>query len=432
MKFSQSDYELNTGDSVTLSMEILYEGEDKTVIEGEEIGKLGLTYSYSKSGVAEVTSEGVLNAMAAGTTTVTAKSGNGNADDFTVTVSDTSTTPEETGLEVLSSPLSASMIYSKNACLKNNSVMQSFDIDSNGSIFYDQVAGNYAFKYNIVHGRRSVSEKNSYMEVLYFGHGTNMAVEKVGSDNYIWMGCYGSLQETDLSYRNPQTVARFKYESGKTLMPEDCADQFYIPGKHNCYPALDVDNDILCISYSSNTFALYSLKDAEALPVTEVTLSKRRTYGGTYGDSNPEVTENTTALVHNLSALTPLHVIKLNVNPSSPDDLGYYDNQGFDVYDGLLFYFEGESNGGDTSESSNAYVTVFDYDGNIVYPRTRVAFLDDLTALGNYGLTTIGSLEGEGIKIHDGYLYLGFAARNSYSSSDERMNQIIRYPFREK
>lgn len=74
-------------------------------------------------------------------------------------------------------------------------------------------------------------------------------------------------------------------------------------------------------------------------------------------------------------------------------------------------------------------MTVLDFNGNIVLPRTRVALTDNLRDLQSNSITQIGCVEAEGIKYHDGKLYLGFAARNSDSSSDSRYNDIFVFNF---
>ena len=67
--------------------------------------------------------------------------------------------------------------------------------------------------------------------------------------------------------------------------------------------------------------------------------------------------------------------------------------------------------------ASRAYVTTFDYSGDIVVPRTEVSAIADRAALNSFGLTTTGYAEGESLKVKAGKLYLGVACRNDASST---------------
>ena len=71
-----------------------------------------------------------------------------------------------------------------------------------------------------------------------------------------------------------------------------------------------------------------------------------------------------------------------------------------------------------------AYVTVFNYSGKIVVPRTEVAAVADKAGLAAAGLTTTGYAEGESLKVRGGKLYLGVACRDG-SSSNRRANILV-------
>ena len=107
----------------------------------------------------------------------------------------------------------------------------------------------------------------------------------------------------------------------------------------------------------------------------------------------------------------------------------YYDWQGYDVYKDKLYYMEGQSNYNlvgsfFTDDTSFAYLTVFDFNGNIVEERTEVKIISDRSALATYGITQLGAMESEGVKVHKGKLYLGFTGRG-YSQSDTKHYQHI-------
>ena len=76
------------------------------------------------------------------------------------------------------------------------------------------------------------------------------------------------------------------------------------------------------------------------------------------------------------------------------------------------------------SFESKAYVTVFNYSGKIVVPRTEVAAVADKAGLAAAGLTTTGYAEGESLKVRDGKLYLGVACRDG-SSGNRRANILV-------
>ena len=73
---------------------------------------------------------------------------------------------------------------------------------------------------------------------------------------------------------------------------------------------------------------------------------------------------------------------------------------------------------------SKAYVTVFNYNGRIVVPRTEVAAISDVNGLASEGFTQTGYAEGECIKVKEGKLYLGMACRDG-SSSNRYANILV-------
>ena len=73
---------------------------------------------------------------------------------------------------------------------------------------------------------------------------------------------------------------------------------------------------------------------------------------------------------------------------------------------------------------ASAYVTVFNYNGRIVVPRTEVAAIADVNGLASEGFTQTGYAEGECIKVKEGKLYLGMACRDG-SSSNRYANILV-------
>ena len=267
------------------------------------------------------------------------------------------------------------------------------------------------------------------MTLTYFGHGTNMAVEEEGDDRWIWAGSYGSKESGSDGYSFSQTIARVKFVPGTDCKPEQCTEHYFLPGVRHIHPALDPANDVLGVTYSgggTRHFAFYRLSDAKALAPTTEQLEQRTWGGGATDPNKTPVTESPAVQVRNLGRLTRLGGFSLTEG-SNPDQIGKYAFQGFDVKNGRVFYYEGENNLGNTFLPSNAYLTVFDFQGGIRCARTRVGLLDDRKALQSNSISQVGSLEAEGVKWHDGKLYLGFTARNANTSGDDRLQTIFRY-----
>ena len=107
----------------------------------------------------------------------------------------------------------------------------------------------------------------------------------------------------------------------------------------------------------------------------------------------------------------------------------YYDWQGYDVHKNRLYYTEGQSNynlfGSFYSGSSFAYVTVFDFEGNIVEERTQVAVVLDKDKLTQIGVSVFGTFEAEGIKVCKDKLYLGYTARGITADNTKHYQNIF-------
>lgn len=258
------------------------------------------------------------------------------------------------------------------------------------------------------------------MTLRWFGHGTNMAVEEQGADRYIWINSNGNKLD-DNSYSQSQTVSRIKYEAGKTL-DKYSGETFYLPGKRNVHPAIDAASDLLAITASTTgvrDFYVYKLSEALALPVSDVSLTL--TWGGE--DGTQKTTETRVVQVRKLDQLTPVGQFSVSTGKTAAD-LGYYDFQGFDCTNGIIYFYEGTGNSNDGKTASVAYVTLLDLKGAQVYPRTKVGAIADMQALTTAGITSTGYMEAEGIKMKNGSLWLGFASK---STDDIRRANIFRY-----
>lgn len=337
------------------------------------------------------------------------------------------TTPEQPtevyDFSVVQSPLDASMILTKGYLLRYYSVMQSFALNRDGTLYGVQV-GTSTNKYllNVTHRGINTESGRAYMQLPFAGHGGNMCVERDGTKDYIWIGSYGTWNGT--KYTNSQTVARIPFNPGGKLIPQECSEQYYLPGFRNVSPAIDFDADLLLLWGLSNAesetgyFKLFKLSEAKALPVTQLKLDRAITYGG-QGSGYPEVTETPVINARNLSALNPVASIRLKGGT-----LGNGSHQGFEIHGDRILHMTGTGNDSAPGSPSTAALTVLDLQGNILghYPIGAISSLADLNS---YGITDTGFMEAEGVKIYDDVLYLGFATK--HSADDKRMVTIFKY-----
>lgn len=414
---------LAQGSKATLTVSaVRYEDGTTGTIDADDV-----SWESEDTDIASVDAKGEVTGIAAGETRITAR-----VEEITASVPVIVKAGESTtGLDA---PFTASNIYSMGQYLTSNTVIQGFDITKDGTIYYMQIAGNYAHRLSVIKAQPNPTGfENVYGDVMsldYFGHGTNYAIEEADDGLYIWAGCYAS-KNTSGQYWNSQTIARVKFEAGKRVTPAECTTQFYMGPFKELHPAIDVENDVLAINYPTShpteprRFRMYRLSEAMALPLSTVTLQSL-TYGGGAAD-DPQVTETPKIYARDLRKLTPLSEFGIP-NQSlaeTPDDVSYYAWQGFEVNDGLIYYFEGEGKSDGTP--SAAYVTIYDFAGNIVERRTPVTAASDLDALANLGITASGYMEAEGIKVRNGKLYLGFASRDSKTDGSKCRANIFQY-----
>lgn len=334
--------------------------------------------------------------------------------------------------EKIASPLTADLIYSKGTYLVRNAIMQSFDIDSEGMLYYDQGGGSL-YQYLFIARSEPNQPIVDYMGVKYFGHGTNIAVEEDGDDRYVWINSNGT-KSSDNSYGGSQTISRIRYVPGSTVEFYG-GETYYLPQKSNIHPAIDQENDMLAVTTSGGGdplryFYIFRLSEARALPDEDVTLSNSVTYGGEEAEHPQSVTEVRTLKAKNLGKLTPLYEIRI-AEGKTTEVYNYYDFQGFDVKDGLLYYYEGTGNDNTGTTASVGYVTVFDItktipvSSNLVMQKTKIESIANINDLTVFNITDTGYMEPEGIKFKNGELYLGFASKGS---DETRRATIFRYP----
>lgn len=321
-------------------------------------------------------------------------------------------------------PLSADLIFSKGVYLIRNSVMQSFDVDSKGTIYYNQVGGQLA---HIIFAARGLPNQtyNDSMQLKYTGHGTNVAIEEAGEDRYLWIATNGH-KGSDGEYGSSKTFSRIKYVPN-TVVESYGGDTFYLPGHANVHPAIDMKNDLLAITSSGSGdgiryFFIYRLSKVMNIPLKTMKLPKVK-FGGEESGV-PEQTVERSVELRDLSDIAP--IVSFGVSPGAHEGLlNSYSFQGFDINADKIFFYEGGGNDNVLANGpSKAYLTVLNRKGFAIGKRTPIKAISDLTLLNTFGITATGYMEPESLKMKDGVLYLGFASR---STDDRRLANIFAY-----
>jgi hypothetical protein len=318
------------------------------------------------------------------------------------------------------SDFSVENIFSRNTSLPSNTVMQGFNFDTKGNLYYAQLNSLNQAQLLIVkatpnYSSETMNAKSNYMTLKFFGHGTNTAIEEDGDDAYVWVGCYGSCNSAG-KYWTERLIGRVKYQKGASINTNECADYFYIGDYTDMHPSVDKENDLLSIYYydsknpSYRNFVIYKLSESKSAPKTSVTFSC--TDGFMTGVISSTNKVEVSVLAHDLTKLTPIASFRFAKAGYGNVGDTYYDWQGFDVNKDKLYFYDGQSNynltGSFIEGSSYAYVTIFNLYGKIIEKRTQVAVVSDKDKLNEIGVSAYGTLEAEGIKVYNGKLYLGF------------------------
>ena len=413
LAFGTSSKTIEVGESCNLTLRIRQSGSADETAYDMAGNPLGVTFRSSSPQTVSVDAQGTIIGRNIGQATVTAETAAGSARcaiGITVVSSNTAW---------IDAPLNDGIILSRFVRLPANTVMQSFDIDSGGEIFYTQVTD----KYKILVSRSTPDQEASgYMTLCFHGHSSNMAVEEEGDERFIWVGNYANRVD-DGNYWHEQVVSRIRYNPGSTHYPWNSDENYFIEaGCLNMNPAIDVENDRLAILYTRPDtpnrycWAVYSLSEAKALPTETVTLQPL-SYGGET-DSYPHQTAVTPEVpVRNLSRLQPVAEFSI------PTPAVAW--QGYEIHDGRMYLMEGTS-GDNNGTTGEAYMTVYDFEGRTVLPRTKVQAISDLKALAEAGITESGYIESEGVKIRRGKLFLGFASQSKKDGNRRRAN-IFQY-----
>lgn len=408
-------YFVDEGGQSSVSVAVRYEGNEYTDSYDLDSNPKGLRFEIDDESIATVDEHGVISGLKYGMTDLKV---------FTHEAAVSSTIKVNTchNIEpsVFTAPLSMDLFYSYGARLPKNGIMQCFDIDSRGDIYYAQIDGSNKHNLNVSKAPVNGAYQTN-MKLSYFGHGTNFAIEEDGTDTYIWMSSYAN-RTADNSYWSGQTVARVKYQPGMTFKPEECSDHYYV-GMYESHAAIDEQNDLLMIMSSQGTgYAycnVYSLEEAKNTPLSTVQLNSRTWGGGTSSEESQTASQK--VQVHDLRKIKPIAEVQIKfsdfgANVDNP-------NQGFEVGPNRIYNYEGTGRGNGT-DPSEAVITVFDFKGNMI-SRIPIAAIEDIKGLNTLGIASTGYMEAEGMKIIGDKVYLGFG----HIHMTDKRSLVMQYPF---
>lgn len=309
--------------------------------------------------------------------------------------------------------------YSTGRLRTTSAVMQSFDLDTlAGTIYYSQL--NRKYRAYVAYGAPNSTDTPPCMTLNYFGHVSNFTLEVSGTKRYIWVDNFASKNASGDYWGSP-VVSRVPFSSGLTYNAWDVTENYYF-GEKNISVAVDIDNDMLTyLGISTGNFKTYRLSELRALPIEDITLDAV-TYGGESNNDThtTEITKQHTIKARDCTKATP--VGSFTIQREKYADGVQVSWQGFDIHDGLIYQLQG--NGHEDGTPSPGWIQIRKIDGTVILPLTKFAALDDVDALKAAGITDIGYMEPEGVKVRGDWLYCGFCSKNS---AGVRMGTIFRY-----
>ena len=415
-------------DQAELSMEIGKTFQLGVTTRPENV-EVVLKWASSNENVATVSDAGLVKGVNYGTTLITARFGSYTAR-CTVTIS------EKIAMEgpldasaALAAKMNANIIYSKNVLLyANKRIMQGFDIVSNGNIYYSQV-GSPAYMLNVCKASGANQAATSECMIFQrFGHGTQIVAEET-SDNkvYIWLNSNASVDSSG-EYGDNWSFSRVEFKAGTYAGDGYGGDTFFLNKdvQFDQQVSIDFDNRRLLVGSRKSGvryFWVFDLDEVLALPLKE--MSATVTIGGS-GEPIAQQSVTRKVQARDLNDCRVLGNFSFPAGSNKETDVYSYSHQGHEVYGNYVYFYEGNAVEQTTADTfvSKAYMTVFDYTGKIVVPRTEVAAISDVEGLKTHGLTTTGYAEAESFKLKGDKMYLGVACRDG-SSSNRRANIFV-------
>ena len=171
---------------------------------------------------------------------------------------------------------------------------------------------------------------------------------------------------------------------------------------------------------------VFDLDEALSLPLEEMQITVNV---GTPEYEGMPVTEVTRKIMgRDLGKCKALGQITVPVGKNKDTDVYSYSHQGHEIYGNYIYFYEGnaveDENFPDTFQGVG-YMTMFNYIGDVVVPRTKIQAMSETDIQKSLGITQSGYVEPESFKVKDGEIYLGFSSRDDASSL--RKANILRY-----
>lgn len=338
---------------------------------------------------------------------------------------------DQGALAALSTELSNDIIFSKNVKLyKQKNIMQGFDFTDDSHFYYSQAPSNTIYQF-VSFCEGASKQYSDYMTLERFGHMTQIVAEKAADGKtYIW--CNSNGQSTSSGYGNNWSFSRIEYKAGETYTGGYAGETFFL-NKDNQYDtqvAIDFETRRLLVGsrkagVSMRYFWIFDLDEVLALPLK--TMECTVTIG-----SNSNITDDAslsqqkvrTVQARDLNDAKVLGYFEIP-RGKGESEVYYYAHQGHEIHGDQVWFYEGNSITSGAIYYSVAYVTVYDYNGKVLYPRTAVKAIEKNSALVEFGFSSIGYAEAEGIKVKGDQLYLGFACHNG--SGTYRYAEILHY-----
>ena len=316
--------------------------------------------------------------------------------------------------------------------VKYGTLMQFFDIGSDGSIYRTSTFGEH-----LLYVDKMKNGKLETMKLNYFGHGQGFSVDKNG---YIYLSSLNCefLNKKGEDVNKSLGISYLKFEDGKELnytagityiLPKkneiDYDNISYSELRISLRPILDEENGYFALrdANSSNNLWIYNLNDVKNLAKHKATITDYKV-----GNKN-----GITLYVCNLNDIKPIK--KMDMKPYQAG----LPIQGLDIYGDKLYILKGV--GYNTTKKDNdlkthncANIIVVDWKNNQVIETTS-SIAENMTKevydsnstldkkINSYavGNNLKARFEAEGIQVKNGRVYAGFATSNYREQNNKRL-----------
>lgn len=289
------------------------------------------------------------------------------------------------------------------------------------------------------------------------GHGQNLSVERRGNKDYIWVANFGTLIDGKFGegYKQSQALSRVEFEENKTYFPSEIPDLYYYSDKsgssyyYTFEPILDQKNNQFgfrtVYNKDGKTYVkIFNLDDLATLTPKPFTLPRAiLTYKTDSNGKNTLVTNKTTKVTaKDLAELKP--VINFGVSSLLV--------QGLELENGLIYVIGGcpeyvvnsqylykaritlRVYTTDGKQVGSYYLrTSSENDGYIVHKDLDGALAETINGVNYYN---VGYYEPEGIRAHDGKVYISMSVHQGYKKNGEvkqtRRQMVFVYDLTEK